>query len=102
MWVPEIAGLAPVPGWVLVADIHGHKALVLENERNPDEIGKQARADQAGLEVVGDNKRRGDSGIGIGPRDPHRMVVIPQEPGALFHGVVVVCRAPWRTGAGHV
>src|SRR5271165_4302840 len=30
------------------------------------------------------------------------MVVIPHEPGALFHGVVIICGSLWRSGAGHV
>ena len=52
MGIPQVSGHAPLPGRILFQNVLGDKALVLNDERNANEIREQARVDQTDFEVI--------------------------------------------------
>ena len=89
------------PGGVALRDLRGDEDLVLERQVDRPRVqgaGQVMGGNELELVVVVDHVRGGDAGIGIQPRRPERVVVIPDQPGALLVRVVVL-RLVGRHGA---
>ena len=96
------------PRWGQGCRYSAHENLVLDDDGELadgmtsqdavlDEFGKPSRL-QARLETIPDDISGSDPGVGVGAGDAEGVVVVPQQPGALVVGVVIlglVCCAPW-------
>src|SRR6516162_6423388 len=83
MWVPQVTRHSPLPSGILGKDILRYEALVLDDQRNSDQVRKKPLVDQADFEIINQNERRSDPGVSIRASDAHGVVVIPHEPRAL-------------------
>lgn len=54
MGVPEVTLHAPSPRVILGQNVVRHEGLILDDQRNPDEIGKEPGVNQSSLEVIND------------------------------------------------
>src|ERR1039458_437690 len=102
MRVPEATRRAPVPVGIDAMNALGNEALVLDDQRDSDQIGKETLIHQTDFKIVSQNQRRSESRINVGSGDAHCVVVVPQQPGTLIHWVIVSRGVLRRISAGHV
>src|SRR3974390_642040 len=102
MRVPQRAWTSPLPSGVLVVDIRRYEALVLNDERNSNQIRQKARTYKPGLKLVSDQICRGQTGIRVETGEADGVVMEPDQSRALVIRVIVA-RGTRRCGVtGHV